>query len=321
MVDSFLFFLAYNSLRQARLRLRKSKDHLPVLEELGVGFVAGALSRFCTTPVANIVTRLQTASMVSSRSSGNSSGPHKATMSSIAAEIRAEKGIQGFWSGYSASLILTLNPSLTFFFFETLKRLSLPQSRRENPPASATFFLAAMSKALASSITYPFSLAKSRAQVSSRSVDTHENEDEETKEKRLKDKSIPAKTGQKAVRRTVFTTILEIVRSEGVAALYEGLSGEVVKGFFNHGITMLMKEVVHKLIVPLYFAVLRLLRKSPEAGELVDRVQHTAHEAKEQVRDGVQSVKENANAAVSQLDSAIKDTVDGTEKGKLEKKE
>jgi hypothetical protein len=165
--DSFLFFLFYNYIRTYRLQKNGIKaTTLPVFEELAVGTVAGAFSKFFTTPVANIVTRKQTATMISARSSTSLAEP---TVSDIAATIRKEKGLQGFWSGYSASLILTLNPSITFFLYETFKRAFLPRSQRDDPGARITFIMAAFSKAIASTITYPFSLAKARAQTSSKS--------------------------------------------------------------------------------------------------------------------------------------------------------
>ena len=76
------------------------------MDELSVGFLAGAFSKFLTTPIANIVTRKQTSSMISSRNPGKDTDQD--SLRSIALQIRAEKGVQGFWSGYSASLVLTL---------------------------------------------------------------------------------------------------------------------------------------------------------------------------------------------------------------------
>ena len=159
--DSFVFFLAYTFLRQNRLRTRSAHaSRLPVIDELSVGFLAGAFSKFLTTPITNIVTTQQ----ASSRSVGEESLQHSDDESakSIFLRIRTEKGLRGLWSGYSASLVWTLTPSLTFFFFEFLKRLLVPRSRRSHLSAQIVFLLAAGSKVLASTITYPFSLAKSR---------------------------------------------------------------------------------------------------------------------------------------------------------------
>jgi hypothetical protein len=291
--DSFLFFLFYNYLRQSRLQKHGSKTTtLPALDELAVGALAGACSKFFTTPIANIVTRKQTASMLAARSSTTSSSAEP-TVSDIASQIRADKGIQGFWSGYSASLVLTLNPSLTFFLYEFFKRALLPRSKRDDPGARATFLMAAVSKAIASSITYPFSLAKARAQTSSKppvDPDTAEELKSEVKsEINAGDdvsKNDVKNTGRKvkatAARSTVFATILKIYQQEGLSALYEGIWGEIFKGFFSHGITMIVKEAVHKTIIQAYFLILKLLNKAPTASEVADQVTSRAKDAYDQ---------------------------------------
>ncbi|KAI9871997.1 MAG: hypothetical protein M1830_002180 [Pleopsidium flavum] len=292
MADSFLFFLAYNFLRQNRLHSHGSHSrNLPTVEELSVGILAGAFAKLLTTPVANIVTRKQTSALVSSRSKpGVASSPRKTSVRDIAAQIRSEKGLQGFWSGYSASLVLTLNPSLTFFFYETFKRSLLPRTERDNPSTLATFLLAAMSKAIASSITYPFSLAKARAQASSRTVDDNDQEVKEGLEKVTAGEFSGSQRTRKAARTTVFSTILHIARTEGVGALYEGLGGEVIKGFFSHGITMIVKEAVHKFIIQLYYMILKMLKRYPSPQEL-------AHQAKERTQTMVGDVSEQASQA------------------------
>jgi Mitochondrial carrier protein len=305
--DAFLFFLAYNFLRQLRIsRLDGKAKHLPAMDELSVGFAAGAFSKFLTTPIANIVTRIQTSSMTSEST---------ATASSIARQIRREKGIRGFWSGYSASLILTLNPSLTFFFFETLKRATLPRSSRDHPSPQTTFLLAAVSKALASTITYPFSLAKARAQVSPKSIDEGEDEvkvaskDESTKSS---SRSAPSRH---AAQKTVFATIAAIAQNEGFGAVYEGLSGEVLKGFFSHGITMLVKESVHKLIIRLYYLGLKVLQRYPETmhavGQTVEsaksRAQSAAETARTQTQSAASTVAWQAQSTASAVQTQVQD--------------
>merc|ERR1711964_682015 len=140
--DSFLFFLFYNYLRTNRLQKKGlNATTLPALDELGVGAFAGALSKLFTTPISNIVTRKQTASMVAARSSSSRAEP---TVADIASQIRSEKGLQGFWSGYSASLVLTLNPSITFFLAlnvmipEPESRSSWQHSAKPSPQPSPT---------------------------------------------------------------------------------------------------------------------------------------------------------------------------------------
>ncbi|KAH7412803.1 mitochondrial carrier domain-containing protein [Cadophora sp. MPI-SDFR-AT-0126] len=282
--DSFLFFLFYNYLRTSRLQKKGlNATALPALDELGVGAFAGALSKLFTTPISNIVTRKQTASMIAARSSSTRTEP---TVSDIASQIRSEKGLQGFWSGYSASLVLTLNPSITFFLYETFKRTLLPRSQRDDPGARITFLMAAFSKAIASSITYPFALAKARAQISSKPpVDKESAEIVMEEVEKSRNRTDAEKAGRDAKKlakgSTVFATILRIYRTEGPAALYEGVWGEIFKGFLTHGTTMIIKEQIHKLIIQAYYMILKALNKYPSPSELAKQASDAVQDAGE----------------------------------------
>lgn len=274
--DNFLFFLAYSFFRQRRTRARfgaqRARIHtsivLPVLDELAIGILAGSFSKLFTTPLANIVTRKQTAA--SSKKARE-----------IAAQIRSEKGLKGFWSGYSATLILTLNPSITFFLNEVLKYTLLQGEKRSKPSPATTFLLAALSKAAASSITYPFSMAKTRAQVSGNASVSNKKT---TNEKTLLTLLTPQ----------ILRNVVSIARREGPTALYSGLLGEVLKGFFSHGFTMLAKDAVYSLIVKSYYLLLLVLRKYPTAEELIERARERMEEYAEVAHEGAKDFAEKA---------------------------
>ncbi|KAJ5596525.1 Mitochondrial substrate/solute carrier [Penicillium hetheringtonii] len=283
-LDSFLFFLAYNSVRQRRIIARvgaakaaKSKNIvLPIFDELAVGVVAGSFAKLFTTPLANIVTRKQ----IAARKAGKT-GPDLST-SDIAAQIKSEKGIRGFWSGYSATLILTLNPSITFFLNEVLKYTLLPRSKRERPSAALTFLLAALSKSAASSITYPFSLAKTRAQALGASNGA----------KGTDEKSSP--TLLSSLTPKIISTVVTIARTEGIMALYAGLMGEVLKGFFSHGFTMLAKDAVYATIVK------ELIQRAREqAEEFSDVVREGSRDLAEKTKEGAEEVLNNHSGNVN----------------------
>lgn len=290
-LDSFLFFLAYNSVRQRRIIARvgaakaaKSKNIvLPIFDELAVGVVAGSFAKLFTTPLANIVTRKQ----IAARKAGKT-GPDLST-SDIAAQIKSEKGIRGFWSGYSATLILTLNPSITFFLNEVLKYTLLPRSKRERPSAALTFLLAALSKSAASSITYPFSLAKTRAQALGASNGAKDTDE----------KSSP--TLLSSLTPKIISTVVTIARTEGIMALYAGLMGEVLKGFFSHGFTMLAKDAVYATIVKGYYFLLMLLRRYPSPEELIQRAREQAEEFSDVVREGSRDLAEKTKEGAEEV--------------------
>ncbi|KAI0019025.1 mitochondrial carrier domain-containing protein [Xylariomycetidae sp. FL0641] len=266
-LDSFLFFLFYEWFRAVRLaasrrRGRRKGRGLNFFDEMAVGMAAGACSRFFTTPIANIVTRKQTASLVPAGQ--QQQRRQQLSVRAIAAGIRRERGLAGFWSGYSASLVLTLNPSITFFLQEFLKGV-VADERYDDPGPRLTFLLAASSKAVAGLLTYPFQTAKTRLQAGV-PIEEPDADDDKEKEngKRDVDRAVERKlTTARAVRRfaqqSVFGVLAQVVRTEGVAALYHGVGADLLKGFFSHGTTMLAKDLVHKLLFKMYLLAVGVL--------------------------------------------------------------
>ena len=245
MADSFLFFLFYNSLwrvRQQRLSGKQRGVLVKVADDVGIGMIAGAVTRAITSPIQQVITRKQIMAMVSAYASQDKKPQQLGrdqSVRDILREIYRTKGLQGFWSGYSATLVLTLNPSLTMSVDSTLRRIA---SRRQEPGSTATFLLAAISKAIASSVMYPVALAKTRAQAAAVSPSQD-------------------KVQRKAGPGGVLVMIPKIACEDGPGALYAGLSGEVGKGFFSHGLTMLVKQRIHFFVIQFYFFLVKSFRR------------------------------------------------------------
>ncbi|KAI0851869.1 mitochondrial carrier domain-containing protein [Daldinia vernicosa] len=310
-LDSFLFFLFYEWFRSVGLaaggrgRRRRGDRSVPglgVLEQLAIGVAAGACSRLLTTPIANVVARKQPVPLIDGEE------VRDASVREIVEAIRKEQDLAGFWSGYSASLVLTLNPSITFFLQEFLKKKTVSADRWDNPGAHITFLLAAISKTIASTITYPLQTAETRLQngipIPAASESSNEDaaqapevvveaptQDAQTTHHVTFDEAISPKTevprkvsfkenvapperipgaeggyksdALRAVKdfgkSSVFGATMQIARAEGVGALYDGILGELIKGFLGHGATMLAKDVVHRLLFKLYFVVAGVL--------------------------------------------------------------
>lgn len=281
-IDSFLFFLIYTFVRQYEQKKAGGK-HLSVMKELGVGVAAGSVAKFFTTPIQNIVTRQQTAALVAARDPTSSTTPGESdqlSIKDIAAQIRSERGIAGFWAGYSESVILTLNPALTFAVDAAIRRL-LPKTKRENPSPQLTFLIAALSKAVATATTYPAMLAKSRAQAASPKVDAVPSEKSSTPTEQPKSQTaIRTLRSALSAHYNLVLALRKIYRNEGLAGLYSGLEGEVLKGFLQHGLTMMMKEKVHGGVIQMYYLLLKATRKWPAEFD----------KAKERVEEGVKDV-------------------------------
>ncbi|KAI1261213.1 mitochondrial carrier domain-containing protein [Xylariaceae sp. FL1019] len=281
-LDSFLFFLFYEWFRALRLSVsakrRKGRGRgLGVVEELAVGCAAGAASRALTTPVGVVVTRLQTKTLTGEYNGEAEGRGREVGVRQIVREIKREKGVAGFWAGYSASLVLTLNPALTFFLHEWARN-RYAEASYDDPGAKLTFLFAACSKAASCLVTYPFSIAKTRMQAGVVPADSEADgeeegsrnpyhaqreadgsEEEEDVHKEIEHKLAGLRTVRNFAKRSVFGQVAQIVRTEGVASLYDGVGAELLKGFFSHGTTMLAKGVVHKLLFKLYLFVVGVL--------------------------------------------------------------
>lgn len=334
-VDSFLFFLVYNFLRQRETK--KYGNALPVSRELGIGIGAGALAKFITTPLQNIITRQQTAALVAARDPTSTTLPGqsgKLTVKDIALQIRSERGLKGFWAGYSASVILTLNPAITFAVDNLLHGL-IPRSRRADPGPQLTFLIAATSKSIATAITYPMNLAKSRAQVQAPAQTQPTEVDEKD------DAHIPAQLDQPNLHKTrtrrkfvdslkkalrllsaqyaIIVSLHKIYQSEGVGGLYSGLEAEVLKGFLSHGLTMVMKDRVHVGVIQLYYALLKVTKRWPaELQKAQEKATHAMEDAKEKAQasatHALEEVKERAESVGSSVVDGGKQVVWGDAK-------
>ena len=183
-VSSAVYFFWYHLFRSRLLRLRQ-RSSLPALDNLLVASVAGALNIMCTLPIWVINTRITLAS------------PHHPRYSSILHTFRTilrEEGVRGLYKGLLPSLILVSNPAIQFLAYEQLVRLLSAYYRRRHRPTPLTltsvptltantevrvevgggglqvpvlssvdfFVLGAVSKAVATVLTYPYQVVRTR---------------------------------------------------------------------------------------------------------------------------------------------------------------
>jgi hypothetical protein len=292
MLDVGGFFLVYSFLR-GRLSKRREGGKLGAVEELAVGWVSGACVKAVVMPCSVVVAKAQTRGMDGKDGGGGGS------MREIARSIYEEKGLKGFWAGYQAAMLLTLNPSLTFALHAVLSRTLLPRKVREKPGAVATFVLSASSKAIASAVMYPFSLAKTRLMVGGEREKQYEESAEESVEGQGGRKE---KVEKEVLKETLLSTLLAIVEKEGYAGLYEGLELEVCKGFLSHGITMVAKQIVQRFVIKMWYLFGVIMRRY--RGKLGgDRLRTKA-------RENVEYFNLAMARAGEKLEEGVKETVD-----------
>lgn len=139
--------------------------------------MAGALSQIFTIPVSVIAVRQQihhNASVSESKSYaeavkepvGKETGqshhaqhhhqPKSNSFMEVAKQIIKEDGVAGLWLGLKPSLVLTVNPAITYGVFERIKGVVLlgkPQNTKLSP--GTAFLLGALSKTLATVVRSP----------------------------------------------------------------------------------------------------------------------------------------------------------------------
>lgn len=203
---NFAYFYWYSVVRTAYLKYTKNSAQPSTAIELSLGAVAGALAQLFTIPVAVITTRQQT----------QSKDKRKGMIDTAREVIEGEDGVFGLWRGLKASLVLVVNPAITYGAYERLKQALFPGKTSLKPWEA--FALGAMSKALATIVTQPLIVAKVG----------------------LQSKPPPARNGKPFKS---FVEVMQfIIENEGVLSLFKGMGPQIIKGLLVQGILMMTKE-------------------------------------------------------------------------------
>lgn len=130
------------------------------------GAIAGSATVLITNPIWVINTRM-TARSTDSPSSlplpSTAQKPRKPSTIGTLLSLFREEGPAALFAGVLPALVLVINPILQYTIFEQLKD-ALEKRRGQVLPRDA-FFLGAIGKLLATSITYPYITIKSRMHV------------------------------------------------------------------------------------------------------------------------------------------------------------
>lgn len=200
-VTNFVYYYWYEFTRAffeaAAAKANRASKNLTTAESMIAGAIAGSATVILTNPIWVVNTRMTTRKHEAEDGAAlPGAGKPKApsTIGTLMALIKNE-GPQALFSGVLPALVLVINPILQYTLFEQLK--NYVEKKRKVTPTIA-FFLGALGKLFATSITYPYITVKSQAHVAVR--------DGEGK-----------KEGMSAA-------IKRIVREEGYAGLYKGKS-------------------------------------------------------------------------------------------------
>jgi len=120
---NFAYFYWYSIVRDLYFKSRKIPSPPSTATELALGAIAGAIAQMFTIPVAVVTTRQQT----------QSKAERKGLIETAREIAYGEDGITGLWRGLKASLVLVVNPAITYGAYERLKVVMFPNKTRLTP--------------------------------------------------------------------------------------------------------------------------------------------------------------------------------------------
>ncbi|KAL2007911.1 hypothetical protein VTN00DRAFT_7893 [Thermoascus crustaceus] len=222
---NFAYFYWYSVVRTLYMASSRVPKPPGTAIELSLGAVAGAAAQLFTIPVSVITTRQQT----------QRKEERKGLIETGREVINSEDGWTGLWRGLKASLVLVVNPAITYGAYQRLKDILFPGKTSLKPWEA--FVLGALSKALATIATQPLIVAKVGLQ------------------------SLPPPGRQGKPFKSFIEVMRYIIEHEGVLSLFKGIGPQITKGLLVQGLLMMTKERVELLFVIL-FAYLQKLKKA-----------------------------------------------------------
>ncbi|PVF93358.1 mitochondrial carrier [Serendipita vermifera] len=278
----YAYFFFYSFVRSTYIKRTTKPGSKPqalsTAIELILGAVAGALAQIFTIPVSVIATRQQigrtatvkrapTVKVTPQTPQGSFSGsqqtviPKEITVEheyseqeeksdgsffAVAREIIQEDGVTGLWLGIHSSLVLTVNPAITYGVFERVKSIfTLGDPTVKLGPWRA-FLVGALSKSLATVVTYPYIMAKVRVQA-------HGSKAEETEEGK------PAKPRYNGA----VDILKKVYQSEGFVGWYQGMSAQILKAVLAQALLFVSKDQFEQYALLIMLAWQRLANASP----------------------------------------------------------
>ncbi|KAK9897357.1 mitochondrial carrier [Cystobasidium minutum MCA 4210] len=220
----FAYFYWYTVVRGAYVQklypgVVASAVTLSTAAELILGALAGALGQVFTIPVSVVATRQQL-------------DDKSQSLLATTMEIIRDDGITGLWTGLKASLVLTVNPALTYGSFERLKPFILGDSKMT--PRKA-FVLGALSKTIATIITFPYILAKVRLQAKFKEAQEEG------------DSTVDGMPLEKAKRPSGALEILgAIYKQKGFRGWYQGMQAHIFKAVLAQALLFGIKDALEE---------------------------------------------------------------------------
>ncbi|KAE8375886.1 mitochondrial carrier domain-containing protein [Aspergillus bertholletiae] len=222
-VTNFVYYYWYewtrSTFEKAAAKASRASTKLTTAESMIAGAIAGSATVLITNPIWVVNTRMTARKSESDEPTlPGAAKKTKASTISTLLDLLRQEGPKALFAGVLPALILVINPILQYTIFEQLK--NVVERRRRMTPKDA-FYLGALGKVLATSITYPYITVKSRMHVAS-------------------------KDGPKE---TLNGSLKRIIKEEGYVGLYKGIGPKVTQSAITAAFLFAFKDVLYDTMV------------------------------------------------------------------------
>ncbi|MCJ1374938.1 hypothetical protein MMC20_006171 [Loxospora ochrophaea] len=226
-VTNFVYYYWYEWTRagfeRAAEKAGRASKKLTTIESMIAGALAGSATVLITNPIWVVNTRMTARQSESHDDTlpGNEGKPKKkpSTLATLMSLFRQE-GPTALFAGVLPALVLVINPILQYTIFEQLKNF-VEKNRRVTPRDA--FYLGAIGKLMATSITYPYITVKSRMHVASK----------------------------EGPQDNMISGLRRIIREEGYAGLYKGIGPKVTQSVITAAFLFAFKDALYDMIIQL----------------------------------------------------------------------
>jgi len=206
-VAQFVYYYWYEFLKT--FWSKEGKVVLTVANNLIIASIAGAATAVVTNPIWMVNSRMATRS--------KSVGVKQLSSMETLMEVINESGVQGLFKGVLPGLILVSNPTIQYGAYERLKVfVEKPAEVGKIVSLSSfqVFYLGAIAKAVATVLTYPIQIVKTRSQVQ--------------------------KEGEK--KKSVIGVLQDIFETSGFAGFFLGLETKIIQSVLTAAFLFMFKD-------------------------------------------------------------------------------
>lgn len=212
--SSGVYYYFYELINKKLIEI-SGKKRLSLVSNIIAASFAGSLTAIFSNPIW----------LINTRNSVEKKKENRHGIIQTLTKIIKEDGFLSLWSGVIPSLILVINPIIQYVCFERIKIL-IERYTKKPLNGFIIFILGAFTKLLASFLTYPYLLVRTRLQINNQ------------------------RNNQKY--KNTLDCIIKIFNDEGISGFYSGLSLKLLHSVITTALLFLIKEESLHYVVKLF---------------------------------------------------------------------